>query len=261
MFRLFRILLTLLIFISPGAQASQPEYFYISLSGNQDAPQPSITADRSDTRVKWFDDTPRAKSPYEIEFGAYLPKDFLLALRYKEVEGTHLGEASRYQCFFKFCSWISGSIVAGLPANDQISYRIRSGELWLEKAPLEAFSQLRLRLGVNVIHAQLKFAGAGVERTEQGILPVPFIGFSFKQDLFANLSFVADGNYSKFEIKKAGVTFRDASVALSAKLRGNINLSAGVKKYSLDTWYHQDNITTTWTIPQTTPFIKLTLSY
>lgn len=257
----FLFTLVLLLTIQLNADSANAEYFYVSISGLKDHPEPVITAERTDNRTRWFDDQPRAKSKYDAEFGLFFPRDYQLILRYKQIEGTHLGAASRYQCFFKFCAWISSSIVSGLASNDQIDYRLRSGEIWVQKAPFDSLPQLGFRAGVNVIHAQVTFAGSGIERTEQGIVPLPFIGYEFKQRIFDNLRLEFDGNYSKINLTHTGVTFRDASAGVILNFTKQTELSVGIKKFSLDSWYQKDSVTSSWTIPQTTPYLKLTFRY
>ncbi len=243
------------------SRSAPPQHFYFSWSGNLSEPNPVLTAERSDNKVRWFENTPRAHSKQEIDFGAYLPKDFLLVLRYKETDGTHLGEASSYRCFLFFCSWISGSILSGLPSNDLVSYRIKSGQIWFEKAPFDAFPGFRLRGGANVVSAKLSVAGTGLEQSESGIVPLPLIGLALTKEMFWKLSFLAEANYSRLEKRQTGGAFRDAAIGMSARLFDNLSVAAGVRKNVIDIWYQKDNVSAALSIPQTTPFLTITISY
>ena len=253
--------LTCAIGITNATASQEPEYFQISISANPHSLQPRLSAERTDTQVKWFDDNPSGKSHTEWEIGAFLPYGYALFLRHKSIEGKHVGEASKYQCFMFFCSWIGSSIVSSLSTSDQVSYTIDSNQIWLQKAPLNIVPNLAFRLGVNVIDAELNVSGAGSQQTEKGLVPLPFAGLSYKRDLPWNLSLWADYNYMKYQNKKAGVIFVDTMFGIKKQLSRNLSISVGQKRFLLDTWYQKESVSATWKIPQNTPFLMLTVQY
>ena len=59
-------------------------------------PKPSISATSIDNTTKWFDDNPSAVSNKELEVGFYLPNDYGLSFRNSQINGIHLGEATKY---------------------------------------------------------------------------------------------------------------------------------------------------------------------
>jgi len=249
------------VIFSNSASGESPEFFYISISEFANSPSPTITASRSDNRVRWFDDSPEAEHSHEFELGISLPREYLLALRFKQIEGSHFGEAARYQCFFRFCAWIGGSLINSLPSNDKITYEISMWQLWIEKSPFEAIPQLRFRGGVNIIDANLTLDGSGLQRNEQGILPLPMAGYAFSTALSSNWSFEIDSNFSKFDSNKGVISYRDTTAAIALKFKKNLTISAGIKKTNLDARYQDKFKIATLKVPQKTPFIKLTYQY
>lgn len=256
----------LLIFLylnchSCASTATSPEYFYFSWSGHFSAPRPALDAARPDRHIRWFDDYPSARSDQEARLGIYLPRDYILVARYKEIHGTHRGEAASHQCLLSFCAWIGTSLLAGLPANDVASYRIQAADVWIEKSPFDTLPGLSLRAGLNIASARLSAAGSGQERSVSGTVPLPFAGIAIKKELFGNLSVFAEANYSRLEIKSAGAAFRDTSLGISARISDQVTISTGVRKNGVDVWYFRNGVVASLRIPQTTPFLSITVAY
>jgi len=261
MFRLIVIIkfFICLFFISKSF-SSELAHFKITTFTTK--PKPSINATSIDNTTKWFDDNPSAESNKELEFGFYLPNNYGLSFRNTQINGIHLGEATKYVCILGYCSYVGAGIVTGNSTTDKISYEIDSWQIIVDKS--YKFTDkvlLKPRLGINFLDTKLKYSGTGQNVEEKQIVPLPFTGFKAEFEINSNYTIYLDTNYFKYNQENIGVHYYDTSIGINRKVNKFINIFLGYKRYDLGMSNKDGKSNIAFDIDQKTPFLGINLTY
>jgi len=254
--------ITCVIFTYFVGKSFANEFAYLKVTGFSSHPKPSISATSTDKTTKWFDDNPSAESNKELEFGFYLPHDYGLSFRNRQINGIHLGEATKYVCILGYCSYVGAGIVTGNTTTDKISYNIDSWQIIVDKSyKFKERVLFKPRIGINILDTILKYEGIGENEQEKQMVPLPFLGVHLDYNISGNYSIYLDTNYFKYNETKISIHYYDTSIGINRKINENLKFFLGYKRYDLGMSNKGGKSNISFDVVQNTPFAGFLFSY
>ena len=187
-----------------------------------------ISVEKENSTIKWQDDYPTAYFSNTKEFGVVFFENYLLSLHQLEINGTHTGEASQYQCILGFCSYVGTSLVNSSGSTSSIKYNIKSNQLMLAyKLYDNSYLTLKPKIGINILEIGLEANGSGEQVTQSDTVPIPQLGGKLQLKVAEGTLIEFDFNYFKYTSNGKSAEVLDRSVFLRTELFEHVSLEIG----------------------------------
>jgi hypothetical protein len=236
--------------------------FYFSVAHNLSADTPKLSVEDNLSRSKWFDDNPSIKSVGKIEIGVEnRSAGYTVGLRVRTLSGNHSGSIAKYECLLAFCGWVDGVAVVGDGVADQVTYQVRSRQLWIKKS--FEFSDLALGLigGVNHLKVDSDIRGALGSQELTGEAPLPFIGTDVRFRINENTYLMYNLHYLNWSRDNDKVKFVDAELELAYRLTKHLQIAVGNNHLTVHLRKQSGSGTAELLVPQRTPYVRISLIY
>jgi len=212
---------------TPNVSHAEESFYFIQREFFGSATS-QISVEKDNSTIKWWDEYPTASFSNTKEFGVVLFDNYLLSLHQLEINGTHTGEASQYQCILRFCSYVGTSLVNGSGSTSSIKYNINSNQVMLAyKIYDNSLLTLRPKLGINILEIGLEANGSGEQVTQSDTVPIPQLGGKLQLKVAEGTLIEFDLNYFKYTRNGKSVKVLDRSISLRTELFEHVSLEVG----------------------------------
>ena len=220
-------LMAVLYLGTPDASHGEKSFYFIQRDFFGSATS-QISVEKENSTIKWQDDYPTAYFSNTKEFGVVFFENYLLSLHQLEINGTHTGEASQYQCILGFCSYVGTSLVNSSGSTSSIKYNIKSNQLMLAyKLYDNSYLTLKPKIGINILEIGLEANGSGEQVTQSDTVPIPQLGGKLQLKVAEGTLIEFDFNYFKYTSNGKSAEVLDRSVFLRTELFEHVSLEIG----------------------------------
>jgi len=260
---LFAVLLTTLASISI-AQEEGSVKFILSIQKPTSHPNAGIEFERTDSNIKWFNDSVKSIDSSLI-YGLTIPiNDSNVNYRKHIIQGVHNGEALKKECIFVSCFWVSDSLISGLESNTEVHYQIDNNELWLDK-PLHIGNTSSITMsplvGVNI--APVEFAIYDTDNQESRSITslIPFWGINLKKQLSNAAKVTAEFHHLNYDGTGWGLLYQNYQIGIERRMTKSVDISMGYSKYRLRAEFDKNSKDAKVNLSSNSPFIQISIHF
>lgn len=262
--RILCILSVLFFFaaFSPRAFAAENIQFYFSKTFVMGDRTPSLIAEESMPRRKWFDDESIVQINNRIELGINdYDSGYGIGVRSRTFDGHHFGAAAAYECLFSFCSWVSGPALDTGLQKEEVRYKISSHQVWIKKETRYDQVSLGAKLGASYlsVNANLGSTFQTIKFQNEVILPLAGLNARYAIDDKWDMAF--DLAYVNISRHGSAAKLIEMELELGVRVGNWVRIAVGDNRMLLKLSRRSDTENASLSIPQQGPYLKVMVIY
>ncbi len=244
------------------AIAAETTHFYLSKIFVMGDGTPSLIAEESMPRRKWFDDESIAQINNRIELGInHYDSGLGIGLRSRTFDGNHFGAAAAYECLFSFCSWVSGPALDTGLQKEEARYKISSHQVWIKKETRYDQISLGAKLGASYLSVNADLGSTFQTIKFQNEVILPLVGLNSRYAIDDKWDMVFDLAYVNISRHGNAAKLIETELELGVRVGNWIRIAVGDNRALLKLSRRSDTADASLSIPQQGPYLKVMVIY